>query len=368
MARCTSAAVRPAARSLTGSSHTLIWRLRPPSELHLADAGDVLDAAGGRCLSATSVTSRIGLVGVERDVEDRRGVGVDLGDDRRVDVLGKMRKHAVHVVAHLLRGDVDVLVEDEGDEHLRHALAGDRAELVDAADGVDRLFDLVGDLGLDFFGRGAGEAGDDGDHGEVDLGEAVDAELEVAGRADDADEEDEHGGEDRALDADLGEPLHDEFSPENAAICELRSRSYSTELPSFSSLPLRATITSPRCDTLGDRDDVAHLFAGLDHALFELFLADHEDVLGRAFIAKRGGWDHRAVVGAEPDLGGGEHPGLELAGGVVEACFDDQIAARTAKSGADVLDGRAEVFVEARDVKARRAVLRARWRSPIRKR
>ena len=126
--------------------------------------------------------------------------------------LGRSREHAAHVIAHFLRGDVDVLLEAEGDVHLRDAFAGDRAELVDAADGVDRLFDLVGDLGLDLFRRGAGEAGDHRHRGEVDLGEAIDSELEVAGRADDADEEDEHGGEHRPLHADLGKPLHDDFS------------------------------------------------------------------------------------------------------------------------------------------------------------
>ncbi len=33
-----------------------------------------------------------------------------------------------------------------------------RAQLVDAADGVDRFLDLVGDLGFDLLGRRAGQA------------------------------------------------------------------------------------------------------------------------------------------------------------------------------------------------------------------
>ena len=46
------------------------------------------------------------------------------------------------------------------------------------------------------------------DGGQVDGGEAVDAQAEVAGRADHHQREDEHRREDRAADADLGELLH----------------------------------------------------------------------------------------------------------------------------------------------------------------
>ena len=57
------------------------------------------------------------------------------------------------LVAHLLRGDVAVLLQIELDGDDRDALRGDGDQLVDAADGVDRLLDLVGDLGLDLLGR-----------------------------------------------------------------------------------------------------------------------------------------------------------------------------------------------------------------------
>ena len=49
--------------------------------------------------------------------------------------------------------------------------------------------------------------------GKSTLREAVDAELEVGEDADDHQREDEHRGEDRALDADLGEPLHGYLPP-----------------------------------------------------------------------------------------------------------------------------------------------------------
>ena len=41
------------------------------------------------------------------------------------------------------------------------------------------------------------------------FGKAIDAEPREGEQADDDQREDEHPGEDRALDAELGEPLHD---------------------------------------------------------------------------------------------------------------------------------------------------------------
>ena len=63
--------------------------------------------------------------------------GSKLIDARLLDRPRQQRQHAVDLVAHFLRGDVDVLVEQEPDHDLRDALGRDRAQLVDAADGVD---------------------------------------------------------------------------------------------------------------------------------------------------------------------------------------------------------------------------------------
>ena len=46
--------------------------------------------------------------------------------------------------------------------------AGDRAQLVDALDGVDGLFDDLGDLGLHLLGRRAGQRRAHGDGRQVD--------------------------------------------------------------------------------------------------------------------------------------------------------------------------------------------------------
>ena len=61
------------------------------------------------------------LVRREREAEDRRGVGIHAVDTRLLNRLRQLRQHAVHLVADFLRRDVDVLVEQECDDHLRHA-------------------------------------------------------------------------------------------------------------------------------------------------------------------------------------------------------------------------------------------------------
>ena len=106
----------------TGSSQHVDLPLAPPTRLHLADAGDALD------LPAHLLVGELGdladrLVGArQRDEQDGRGVRVELADDRRVDALGQVGQDGVDVVAHLLRGDVDVLLEVEADDDLRDAL------------------------------------------------------------------------------------------------------------------------------------------------------------------------------------------------------------------------------------------------------
>jgi hypothetical protein len=61
-------------------------------------------------------------------------------------------------------------------------------------------------------GGGAGVAGVDPHHREVDVGEAIDAELRIRGASGDDHSCDEHEGEDGAFNADFGEPLHGRLS------------------------------------------------------------------------------------------------------------------------------------------------------------
>src|SRR5262245_46656123 len=81
---------------------------------------------------------------------------------------------------------------------------------VDAADGVDRLFDLVGDVGLDLLRRRADQARADHDGRKVDLRKAIDAELLVGEPAHHDQGENDHGREDRSFDANFSKFVHDE--------------------------------------------------------------------------------------------------------------------------------------------------------------
>ena len=167
----------------------------------LADAVDALELAPQRLVGVLGdVADR--LVGGDRDRHDRRRVRIELLDRRLLDVLRQERQDAVDAVAHFLRGDVAVLLEQEGDDHGRHAFGGRRAQFVDAADGVDGFLDLVRDLGLDFLWRRAWQARRHDDGGEIDLGKAIEAEPGERERADDRQRENQHAGEDWPLDGD----------------------------------------------------------------------------------------------------------------------------------------------------------------------
>ena len=68
--------------------------------------------------------------------------------------------------------------------------------------------DLAAHLRLDLFGGGARQLRPHDHRGDVHRGEAVHAEAGVARGTDDDQRQDDHRGEDRTLDADLGELLH----------------------------------------------------------------------------------------------------------------------------------------------------------------
>ena len=82
------------------------------------------------------------------------------------------------------------------------------AQFRDALDGVDDLLEPLADEDLDLLGRGAGQHRLHAHRRQVDRREAVDAEAEVGGRADDDQRQHDHAGEDRAADADVSESVH----------------------------------------------------------------------------------------------------------------------------------------------------------------
>ncbi len=209
-ARATSLTDSRCARSSSGFSHRLIWRLRPPITTTWPTPSE-LSSRRRSTRSANSVMSRTGFVGRDRHRDHGRRGEVELLHRGLQHRARQLRHDAVDAVADFLRGDVGVLLELERHHDLRNALGRGRAEGVDRADRVDRLFDLVGDLGFDLLGRGAGQARRDRDGRDVDVGKAIDAEPAEREQADDGQRQHEHPGEDRAPDAEGGKPLHDGY-------------------------------------------------------------------------------------------------------------------------------------------------------------
>ncbi len=199
-AHSTSVAVRPAACSFSGSSHTFTCLLRPPRILS-SPTPLMLSICRRTTLSASSVTSRMspGAASVTKRIG--ADVRVELLDDRRVDALGELGEHVVDVVAHLLHGDVGVLLHVEQDDDARDAVGGRAPELVDAVDSVDGPLELVGDVGLDLLGGGAVEGRRDEDDRNVHVRELIDTKRRVAEGADHEEEQHHDPREDGLTDA-----------------------------------------------------------------------------------------------------------------------------------------------------------------------
>ena len=178
-----------------------------------ADDGDLADAPGVFQLLLDLLVGDQGDVaqralGGDGDLQNRRGVGIELLHDRLLGGLRQLRHDQVDLVLDFLRGDVAVLGELELNGDQRLAFGRDGAHLVHLADGVDRVLHLLGDFGFDLLGRSAGVGDDHDDGGDIDLGKQIDAEREVGKDADHHQRQNQHGGEDRAADAELGECVH----------------------------------------------------------------------------------------------------------------------------------------------------------------
>src|SRR5262252_645248 len=193
----------PRAAQLHGIQNHLNLALPPTQDGHLPDARHVLQRLPQLVIGELRHLADRALR-QQRDEQHRRRVRIQLADDRVLGPLGQIRQRRRHLVTHLLSREVDVLVEVEPDDQLRHALGGDRLQLLETADRVDRLFDLVRHLGLDLLRGGARQHGHDRHDRKVDVGKAIEVQLEVADHADDGDGQHQYRREDGPLDANAG--------------------------------------------------------------------------------------------------------------------------------------------------------------------
>ena len=115
-------------------------------DAHLGDAGDVLDAVGDEAVGEVGELERRLTRPGQGQVEDRLRVGLDLGDDRLVDLLRQTPAHAADAVAHVRGGDVRVHVRAETHGDVAALLAALRGHGLDAFDAGDRVLEDLRDL------------------------------------------------------------------------------------------------------------------------------------------------------------------------------------------------------------------------------
>ena len=146
------------------------------------------------------LTSFLGSLNLLSFTENGLGVGLDLGHHRRVGVLGHAPQHLVHLGLHLVEGDVDALVEVEGDGDDGHPGRGGGLDVLDPGHAVDRGLHQVGDRGVDDVRVGAALGGRDRDHRELDVGQLVDPDARVGDQAEQDQHRVRHEGEHMAFD------------------------------------------------------------------------------------------------------------------------------------------------------------------------
>ncbi len=143
-----------------------------------------------------------------RYAQDRRRISVELLHNWDFGRLRQLVNDQVNFVAHFRSGHVGILLEHEINEHLRNAFDGSRPQFIDAADGVNRAFDLVGDFGFYFLRRSARIDDRNRDRRQIDLRKQIDAERSKGKQAHHGNAQNEHGREDRTTNTDFSKFLH----------------------------------------------------------------------------------------------------------------------------------------------------------------
>ena len=212
------------------------------------------------------------------------------------------------------------------DDDLRHTFGGGRGQGVDAADRVDGFLDLVGDLAFDLLRRRAGQTRRDEDRRDIDVRELVDAELGEGEDADDGQRENQDRCEDRAANAESGEPLHADYCP---LVMRMPSASCATLLVATASPALTPLVISIRSSTVWP---VVTMRSSADAS------RQHDEDASRACVGADGGrrHEHRRCLRGLFDPRGGEEPRLQLARLVGNDRLDDERTRVCLHGGRDV--------------------------------
>lgn len=114
---------------------------------------------------------------------DWRRVDFKLLDGWRLDGSGWFLDDEIHLIPDFLSGDIEALVGQKLDVDLRDTFHRRRANLVDAADGVDGRLDLFGNIALSFNRRSDGVGNRHGDNRKANIRKLINVRRPVAKNA-----------------------------------------------------------------------------------------------------------------------------------------------------------------------------------------
>ena len=168
-------------------------------------AVEVLEAVDDVALGIVGQCGGIHRVRLHDEIDDRLRVGLHLGDVGFGDLAGQLAPDPAHPVAHVARCgiDVDAGAKGDGDAALLGARGG--FQRVDALDAGERAFEDLRHLRFDDLGGGAGIVGLHRDLRLVDVGIFTHREAREGHEAGEQQHQAQHGGENRASDAEFGE-------------------------------------------------------------------------------------------------------------------------------------------------------------------
>jgi len=148
-------------------------------------------------------------VGAQGEKNHREGFGFDLGDDRLVNALGQALAHPGDLVAHVGSGGIGIAGQGKTHADLAALLAAGGGDHVHTLDARERVFQHLADLGFHDLAGSASKGGGHRHHGFVDLGVLTHRQTVEGDRANQHDQQGQHGGKDRAADGGFSQ-LHDQ--------------------------------------------------------------------------------------------------------------------------------------------------------------
>ena len=179
--------------------------LDPPDHRRLGDPGDRAQRARHPRIGDPRQRRRGERARVEGELHDRLIGRIEAREDRLLHLGGELAADGGDLVTDVLRGLLQVLLEDEEDGDVGETVLRRAADAVDTGDPAHRLFDAVEHLAFHHVGRGAGIGDGDVDDRLLDVGKLVGLELPEGEEPEDDQRHHRDDGDQRSLDREIGD-------------------------------------------------------------------------------------------------------------------------------------------------------------------